>query len=75
MEYRCTGLECFLQCWNDFDIVGIPLYRAGIRLDRVELLSRGLECFLQGCNAFQIFGTISSGLECFRQSWNTFVQG
>jgi hypothetical protein len=75
MEYLCTGLECFLQCWNAFDRVGIPLYRAGIRLDMVEMLSRGLECFLQGWNAFQMVGTISRGLECFRQSWNTFVHG
>jgi hypothetical protein len=30
------GLECFLECWNAFDRVGIPLYRVG-------MLSRGLE--------------------------------
>jgi hypothetical protein len=34
-----TGLECFLQGWNAFDRVGIPLYR-----DR--MLCTGLECFL-----------------------------
>jgi hypothetical protein len=35
-----TGLECFLQGWNDIDSVGIPLYRVG-------MLSAGLECFQQ----------------------------
>jgi hypothetical protein len=40
LVYLCTGLECFLQGWNDFDSVGIHLYR-------VEVLSRGLECFPQ----------------------------
>jgi hypothetical protein len=40
LEYHCTGLECFVQCWNAFDSVGIPLYRVG-------MLSRGLECFRQ----------------------------
>jgi hypothetical protein len=39
LEYLCTGLECFLEGWNTFYIVGIPLYR-------VEMLSKGLECFL-----------------------------
>jgi hypothetical protein len=29
------GLECFLEGWNAFDRVGIPLYRVG-------MLSRGL---------------------------------
>jgi hypothetical protein len=75
LKYTCTELEYLIQYWNAFDRVGIPLYRAGIRLDRVEMLSRGLECFLQGWNAFQMVGTISRGLECFRQSWNTTVHG
>jgi hypothetical protein len=39
-----TVLECFRQCWNAFDSVGIPLYR-------VEMLSIGLESFIQGWNA------------------------
>jgi hypothetical protein len=39
------GLECFLEGWNAFDRVGIPMYR-------VEMLPRGLECFLEGWNAF-----------------------
>jgi hypothetical protein len=38
-------LECFLEGWNAFDKVGIPLYT-------VEMLSTGLECFLEGWNAF-----------------------
>jgi ABC-type glycerol-3-phosphate transport system permease component len=45
LEYLCTQLECFLQGWNAFGSVGIPLYRVG-------MLSRGLECFLQGWNTF-----------------------
>jgi hypothetical protein len=40
LEYICTQLECFLQGWNAFDSVGIPLYRVG-------MLSTGLECFRQ----------------------------
>jgi hypothetical protein len=38
-------LECFLEAWNAFDRVGIPLYRAGITLYMVEMLSTVLECF------------------------------
>jgi hypothetical protein len=45
LEYLCTGLECFLQVWNAFDRVAIPLYT-------VDMLSRGLECFLEGWNTF-----------------------
>jgi hypothetical protein len=44
-EYLCTGLECFLQVWNAFDSVGMPLYRVGI-------LPRVLEYFLQCWNTF-----------------------
>jgi ABC-type glycerol-3-phosphate transport system permease component len=45
LEYICTQLECFLQGWNAFDSVGLPLYRVG-------MLSTGWECFLQGWNTF-----------------------
>jgi hypothetical protein len=45
LEYLCTALECFLDGWNAFDRVGIPLYRVG-------MLSKGLECFLKVWNAF-----------------------
>jgi hypothetical protein len=45
LEYLCPGLECFLQGWNAFDRVGIPLYRVG-------MLSRGLECFRHSWNSF-----------------------
>jgi hypothetical protein len=45
LVYICTELECFLEGWNAFDSVSIPLYRAG-------MLSTGLECFLQGWNTF-----------------------
>jgi hypothetical protein len=74
MEYLFTGLECFLQCWNAFDRVGIPLCRVG-------MLSTGLECLLEGWNAFDRVGIplyrvgmLSRGLEYFLQRWNTFVQ-
>jgi ABC-type glycerol-3-phosphate transport system permease component len=74
LEYLCTELECFLEGWNAFDRVGIPLYTVG-------MLSTGWECFLHGWNAFDSVGIhlnrvgmLSRGLECFRQSWNTFVQ-
>jgi hypothetical protein len=40
LEYLCTELECFLECWNAFDRVGIPLYIVG-------MLSTGLESFQQ----------------------------
>jgi hypothetical protein len=45
LVYLCTKLECFLEGWNAFDIVGIPLYRVG-------MLSTGLECFRQSWNTF-----------------------
>jgi hypothetical protein len=69
-----TGLECFLQSWNDF-------YRDG-------MLSIGLECFrqswntfVQGWNAIQRVGIpwyrvgkLSTGLECFLQGWHDFYR-
>jgi hypothetical protein len=63
LDYICTGLECFLEGRNAFDRVGIPLYRVGIHLFRVEMPSRWLECFLQGRNAFYRVGMLSTGLE------------
>jgi hypothetical protein len=44
-KYPCTELECFLEGWNAFDRVGIPLYT-------VAMLSRGLECIRQDWNTF-----------------------
>jgi hypothetical protein len=35
LENLCTRLKCFLEGWNAFDRVGIPLYR-------FEMLSIGL---------------------------------
>jgi hypothetical protein len=49
LEFLCTGLKCFLEGWNAFDSVGIPLYRVGMRY-------RGLECFRQGWNDFDSVG-------------------
>jgi ABC-type glycerol-3-phosphate transport system permease component len=63
LEYICSQLECFLQGWNAFDSVGIPLYRVG-------MLSTGWECFLQcwntfvqGWNDFYRVGILSTELE------------
>jgi hypothetical protein len=42
-EYLCTELDCFLEGWNAFDRVGIPLYT-------VEMHCRVLECFLEDWN-------------------------
>jgi ABC-type glycerol-3-phosphate transport system permease component len=38
-------LECFLEGWNPFDKVGLPLYRVGMP-------SRVLACFQQSWNTF-----------------------
>jgi hypothetical protein len=53
------GLECFrqswntfVQCWDAFDRVGIPLYRVAKLSTELEYLCTGLECFLVGWNAF-----------------------
>jgi hypothetical protein len=67
LEYLCTEFEYFLQCWNAFDRVGIPLYR-----DR--MLCAGLECFLQVWNAFYRIGMLSTWLECFLHGWNAFYR-
>jgi hypothetical protein len=45
------GLECFLEGWKAFDMVGIHLYS-------VEMLSRGLKCFLESWNAFGRVGIL-----------------
>jgi hypothetical protein len=45
LVYLFTELECFLEGWNAFDGVGIPLYRVG-------MLSTGFECFLEGWYTF-----------------------
>jgi hypothetical protein len=52
LEYLCTGLECFPECWNTFDRVGIPLYKVGVHSTELEYLCTELECFLQGWNAY-----------------------
>jgi hypothetical protein len=36
MVYLCTGLECFLEGWNPFDRVGIPLYTVGMLSTELE---------------------------------------
>jgi hypothetical protein len=58
LEYLCTELDCFLQGWNAFDRVGIPLYRGG-------MLPTGLECFRE-------LEYICTGLQCFLESWSAF---
>jgi hypothetical protein len=63
LEYNRTGLECFLQGWNALYRVGIPLYRVGMLSRGLEYLSTELEylcteseCFLEGWNAFDRVG-------------------
>jgi hypothetical protein len=84
LVYLCTELECFIEGWNAFDSVGIPLYRVG-------MLSRGLECFRQCSYTFVQCGKafyrvtiplyrvgmpsiglvyLCTGFECFLQGWN-----
>jgi hypothetical protein len=60
---RSRALECvrqswntFVQSWNAFDKVGIPLYRVG-------MLSSVLKCFRQSWNAFDKVGMPSTELE------------
>jgi hypothetical protein len=47
-----TGLECFLQGWNDIDSVGIPLYRFEVLSTRLECFRQSWNTFVQGWNAF-----------------------
>jgi hypothetical protein len=56
LENLSTELKCFLEGWNTFDRVGIPLYTAGIPMYRVEILSRVLEFFRHGWHAFDRVG-------------------
>jgi hypothetical protein len=49
LEFLYTEWECYLQGWNAFDSVGIPLYRVG-------MLSTGVKCFLEDWNAFDRVG-------------------
>jgi hypothetical protein len=73
LEYLCRELECFLQCWNAFVRVGIPLYRD-------EIHSRGVECFLEGWNACDRVGIplyragmLYRWVQCFLEGWNIFL--
>jgi hypothetical protein len=36
LKYLCKGLKCFLEGWNTFDRVGIPLYRVGTLSTELE---------------------------------------
>jgi hypothetical protein len=63
-------LECFLEVWNAFDRVGIPLCRVGILSTELEYLFTRLKCFLECRNAFDRVGitlcrveNLSRGLE------------
>jgi hypothetical protein len=55
-----TGLECFLQCRNAFDRVGIPLYW-------VRMRSTELENIQESFNALDSVGMLGTDVECFRQ--------
>jgi hypothetical protein len=46
LEYLCTESERYVQGWNSFYRVGIPLYRVGILSTELEYLCIELECFL-----------------------------
>jgi hypothetical protein len=46
------GLEFFLEGWDAFDRVGIPLYRVGTLSTELEYLCTELKCFLEAWNAF-----------------------
>jgi hypothetical protein len=46
LEYLCTGLDCFLEGWNSFYSVGIPLHSVGMLSIELEHLCTGLKCFL-----------------------------
>jgi hypothetical protein len=66
-EYLCTVVKFFIERWNAFDRVGIPLYRVGMILS-------GLEYFLEIRNSFDSVeihvyrvGVLNTGLECFIQ--------
>jgi hypothetical protein len=61
LVYLCTELECFLEGWNAFDRVGIPLYKVGMHSTELEYLCTGLECFIEGWNAFYMVRTLSTG--------------
>jgi hypothetical protein len=53
-----TALICFLQVWNTFDRVGIPLYEVGMLWTLLEYLVRSW-------NAFCSVDMLSRGLACF----------
>jgi hypothetical protein len=56
VEILSRGLKCFLEDWNAFERVGIPLYRVAMLSTVLEYLCTGLQCFLQGWNAFDRVG-------------------
>jgi hypothetical protein len=72
LEYHCTGMECFLQCWNAFDSVRMLS-------TKLEYVCTGLKCFQEGWNAFDRVGIpsyrvgiplyrvamLATGFECF----------
>jgi hypothetical protein len=52
VEMLSRGLKCFLEGWNAFAGVGIPLYRVAILSKQLEYLCTGLQCFRQCWNTF-----------------------
>jgi hypothetical protein len=63
LEYLCTGLECFQEGWNAFDIVVIPLYRVGMLSRGWESVRQSWNTFVQCWNASYRVGMLSTGLE------------
>jgi hypothetical protein len=47
LEYLCTESECYVQGWNSFYRVRIPLYRVGMLSTGLEYICTELECFRQ----------------------------
>jgi hypothetical protein len=68
LEYLCTEPECYVQGWNSFYRVGIPLYRVGMH-------STGVQCFLKGSDAFDRVGMLSTDLEYLCTELECFLQG
>jgi hypothetical protein len=77
-----TRLECFLQGWNAFDSVGIPLYRARMLCTGLEFILHSWNTFVQCWNAFYRFGIPlyrvgmpSTGMEYLCTRLECFLEG
>jgi hypothetical protein len=59
LEYNCTELECFRQCWNTFVESQNVMYRVGVLSTELEYLCTELEYLCTGleqlCTALAYF--------------------